>query len=177
MRLSRLLISLVFLAPALSAAAGVTVDWDAKAPFASYKTWAFKPGTPARSELNQTRLESILTNALAAEGLAPAGADPDLWVVTHAASEIRQGVRVTDYGYGYGAGYYRYGYGYHDIEVDSYEYKVGTLIVDIVDAKTGKLAWRGEASDTIGDDPKKLEKKVAKVVTKMFQQYPPPPAK
>ena len=174
MRVSRVVLSLVLVALALPAAAGVVVDWDSKATFAAYKTWAWKQGTPARSELAQSRLEKIVEGALAGEGLTPSEASPDLFVLTHCASEMRQELRVTDYGYAYGPGYYRWGYGYPSYDVDTVTYRVGTLVIDIVDAKTGKMVWRGEASDTIGDDPQKLEKKVSKVVAKMFLKYPPP---
>lgn len=180
MTLPRIATALVLLALiALPARAGVTVDWDDKTSFASYSTWGWRPGTPAKSELVQARIEKLVTEQLAAKGLRVAESSPDLFVVTHASSELRQELRVNDYGYSYGPGYYRWGSGYHGYEVDTYTYRQGTLIVDLVDAKTGKLVWRGEGTDSFNEnpDPQRVEKKIAKVLSRMFQSYPPPARK
>jgi hypothetical protein len=53
------------------------------------------------------------------------------------------------------------------------EYLVGTLVVDIFDAKTKGLMFRGTASDEISDKPEKNIKKVQKVADKMFKDFPP----
>ena len=52
-------------------------------------------------------------------------------------------------------------------------YQVGTLIVDLWDAKTKKLIWRGVASDTLSDSPQKNQGKIDKVTEEMFKRYPP----
>ena len=46
------------------------------------------------------------------------------------------------------------------------------LVVDVIDARAKKLAWRATASDTVSDNPQKNEKKIHKAVEKMFQKYP-----
>jgi len=52
---------------------------------------------------------------------------------------------------------------------------VGTLVVDLVDAKTTKPVWRGMASDTI--DPKSTgeqkQEALNYAMNKMFAKYPP----
>ena len=53
------------------------------------------------------------------------------------------------------------------------EYMVGTLVVDIFDAKTKALMFRGTASDEISDKPEKNVKKVQKAADKMFKDFPP----
>jgi hypothetical protein len=50
---------------------------------------------------------------------------------------------------------------------------VGTLVVDIFDAKTKALVFRGTASDEISDKPEKNIKKVEKASAKMFKDFPP----
>jgi hypothetical protein len=50
----------------------------------------------------------------------------------------------------------------------------GQLVVDIGDAKTKKLLWMGNASDTLSDKPEKNADKINKVVKKMFEKFPPP---
>jgi hypothetical protein len=53
------------------------------------------------------------------------------------------------------------------------EYLVGTLVVDIFDAKTKGLMFRGAATDEISDKPEKNVKKVQKAADKMFKDFPP----
>jgi hypothetical protein len=50
---------------------------------------------------------------------------------------------------------------------------VGSGVVDIFDAKTKKLVFRGTASDTLSDKPEKNEKKIEKSMEKMFKDFPP----
>ena len=52
-------------------------------------------------------------------------------------------------------------------------YKVGTLVVDLFDAKTKKLLWRGSSSDTLSNNSDKNIKNLDKGVEKMFQKFPP----
>jgi hypothetical protein len=53
------------------------------------------------------------------------------------------------------------------------EYLIGTLVVDIFDAKSKQLMFRGTASDEISDKPEKNIKKVEKASNKMFKDFPP----
>jgi len=49
---------------------------------------------------------------------------------------------------------------------------VGTLVVDMLDANTKNLIWRGVASDTLSNNNDKNTKKLDKDVEKMFQHFP-----
>jgi len=53
------------------------------------------------------------------------------------------------------------------------EYTVGTLVVDIFDAKSKELLFRGTASDELSDKVEKNQKKLAKASDKMFKDFPP----
>ena len=53
------------------------------------------------------------------------------------------------------------------------EYTVGTLVVDMFDAKTKNLVFRGTAEDEISDNPEKNTKRLEKASTKMFKNFPP----
>ena len=48
----------------------------------------------------------------------------------------------------------------------------GTLIVDLYDAKSQSLVWRGIAQDTLSKNGNKNQQMVQKAVTKMFKQWP-----
>jgi hypothetical protein len=49
---------------------------------------------------------------------------------------------------------------------------VGTLVVDLYDAKNQSLVWRGIAQDTLNNNGSKNQQLVQKAVTKMFKQWP-----
>jgi len=55
--------------------------------------------------------------------------------------------------------------------VDTYE--VGTLVVDIFDARTKEAIWRGTSSKTLSGDPQKNAENLNKAVVKMLKDFPP----
>ena len=50
---------------------------------------------------------------------------------------------------------------------------VGSRVVDLVDAGSKELVWRGMASETLASNPEKSEKRINKVVKKLFKKSPP----
>ena len=48
----------------------------------------------------------------------------------------------------------------------------GTLIVDLYDAKSKSLVWRGIGQDTLSNNGNKNQQTVGKAVQKMFKQWP-----
>ena len=47
-----------------------------------------------------------------------------------------------------------------------------TMIVDLYDAKTQSLVWRGIAQDTLSNNGNKNQQNVEKAIQKMFKQWP-----
>jgi hypothetical protein len=67
------------------------------------------------------------------------------------------------------------GYCYEDCQPQIIEYEQGTLVLDVVDARTLKVIWRGWAQDSIQgiiDDQARLERQVDKAVTRIFERFP-----
>ena len=52
---------------------------------------------------------------------------------------------------------------------------MGTLVVDIADAKKGELAWRGIGVKEVKTDakPEKRDKSINDAMKKIFKNYPP----
>jgi hypothetical protein len=79
---------------------------------------------------------------------------------------------------GFGGGWRWRGFGgFGDSTTTVDTYKVGTLVIDLFDASTKKLIWRGSASDTLSDKSDKNIKTLDKAVQKMFDRFPPSPKK
>ena len=55
--------------------------------------------------------------------------------------------------------------------VDVYEYQEGTLVIDIVDMRTGQVIWHAKASSRVEEEMPKLGGKIKDVVKKIFNSY------
>jgi hypothetical protein len=168
-----LIFLMVFIVCSLSMAK-VTVDWDKTADFTKYKTYAWAKGTPASNPLINDRIIAAIDNELAAKGMQKVDdpASADLVVIYHAALSEETQLNTTDMGGGWG---WRWGGGMSTTTVD--KIPKGQLVVDIGDAKTKKVLWMGNASETLSDNPEKNTEKVNKVTKEMFKKFPPPAKK
>jgi hypothetical protein len=79
-------------------------------------------------------------------------------------------------GFSSGWGAYRWG-GNRSGMVRAEEITVGTLVVDMVDAKSNTIVWRGIASKDLDDraSAAKRDKNAQKAMEKLFKNYPPQP--
>ena len=114
-------------------------------------------------------------NTLTEKGWTKVEENPDALVLLHGATEKQRNLNTF-----YSGGYGGYGYrgwggmgGMGTATTTVSEYMVGTLVVDIFDAKSKSLLFRGNASDEISDKPEKNVKKVEKAASKMFKNFPP----
>ena len=158
----------------------VKVDFDKAADFTKYKTFAIKLGTSWNNPLGEKRVLAEIQQGLTEKGWTATTDDAkaDAIVVLHGATEKQKSLN-TFYSGGYGGYGWRGGWGggmsSSTTTVD--EYTVGTLVVDIFDAKTKALVYRGTASDEISNKPEKNAKKLAKASDKLFKDFPPGSAK
>ena len=74
---------------------------------------------------------------------------------------------------GLGPGWGWWGWGPRNETTEVVNYRTGTLVIDMYDARTKQLLWRGTADDTLSSKPEKNEKKLDKAVDKMFDKFPP----
>ncbi len=181
----KLVKTLVLAGVALAVASGawaqdVKVDYDKAANFGAIKTFSLKLGTAWGNQIGEKRVMDEFTEALTAKGwkVAPEG-QADSQVVLHGATQTKRSLN-TFYSGGMG------GYGYRGwggmggtgtATTTESEYTVGTLVVDIFDAKGKSLLWRGVAQDELSDKTDKNIKKLGKASEKLFKDFPPGSAK
>ena len=157
----------------------VNNDFDPTIDFSVYSTYAWirqatnisgnAQQAVAQNSLTGKRIMNAVDQQMAGKGFSMTD-DPELLVVYH--TGVQDKVQVTDWGYGYG----RYGGWYGGGGVDVYNYQQGTLIVDLVDAKSKDLVWRATAQGVLSESnpsPEQMQEKINNVVGKMFQKYPP----
>jgi hypothetical protein len=161
--------TLMLVLASASFAAQVKTDYDRSANFGQYKTYSWQQ-VNTRDQLMVDRIKSAVNSALAAKGWTevPSGGNAALVAV-----ETTRNQQTLDTFYnGFGGGR-RWGGGFGTSTTTVQTYKVGTLVVDIVDANSKKLIWRGSASDTLSNNSDKNIKELDKGVNKMFSHFPP----
>jgi hypothetical protein len=181
MRLHRILgLALAVAAlPAIAAAQKTTYDFDKSAPFANYKTYSMKDGTPTGQPLIDKRIEAAIEAQLEARGFVRNDKVPDVVVTYHVAfneekdiSSFSSGPMYGGYGYGYGWGG---GWGTTTTDVRVRNILIGTLAIDILDANKKEIAWRGLGTKEVNTSakPDKRDENIGKAVEKIFKNYPP----
>ena len=166
-------------APVLLTAQKVSYDYEKSANFASFKTYAQKDGTKVGQPLIDDRIGAAIDTQLAAKGLTKAASNPDVVVIYHVAFDKEKD--ISTYSSGYGGGYGPYGYGWGGgwaggtTTTQVRDIVVGTLVIDIADAKKNQLAWRGMGVKEINTqaNPEKRDKSINEAVKKIFKNYPP----
>ncbi len=144
----------------------VSYDFDKTANFAAFETYAWVPGVNLTDELNHKRVVAAVDAQLTSKGLRQKGSNPDVLVAYHA--RVSRDLEVAGDAWG---GYRRAGWGRARVE----EVLVGTLVIEMVDARTGRVVWRGVATKDLDTNasPEKREKNISKAAEKVFKKYPP----
>ena len=151
-------------------AQNVKTDYARGTDFSQYKTFMWIKEPQTRNPLTKQRVIDDVNAALTAKGLQLVTGDADLGIAAHAATKQNQTLNTFYNGFGGG---WRWGgrFGSATTTVDTYT--VGTLVVDIFDAKTKDAIWRGTSSKTLSGDPEKNAASLNKAVAKMFKDFPP----
>jgi Domain of unknown function (DUF4136) len=161
-------IAMLLVLTAASFAQQVKTDYDHNANFGQYKTYSWEK-VQTRDPLLVDRIKDAVNGALTAKGWTQVDSGGDVSVV---ATEITQNQQTLNTFYdGFGGGR-RWG-GFGDATTTTETYKVGSLVVDLFEAKTKTLIWRGSSSDTLSNNADKNTKNLDKGVQKMFAHFPP----
>jgi hypothetical protein len=173
-------IALAFLVAAPAAAQKVYVDYDRTADLTSYRTFAWGDTPEASLSDNNPFIHSRIKNAieyyLTKGGLTEVESDPDLYVTYYGESGEKVSFMTTSvgWGYGYGPGWYwdpYWGSMGGMTTTTPIVHEAGTLVIDIWDAKTNNLVWRGTLEGTIPENPQKLSKKVESGIAKIVKKW------
>ena len=160
---------------ATASLAEVKTDYDRAAEFSRYKTYSWGK-VHTENPLWVDRIKEAVASALATKGWTEVESGGDVSIMAMEMTEDHRTLQ-TYYdsfggGWGWGGGFGGGG-GFGDATTTEDTYKVGTLVVDLFDAKTKKLFWRGSASDTISNKSDKNIRDLDKGVQRMFDHFPP----
>jgi len=154
----------------LVGAQSVTYDFDRSADFTRFKTHAWVRGTNVSDELNHKRIVRAIDAQLTARGFSKVEAigNPDVLVAYQASFDRDLEINASGLG-----GYRLAGPRSGTARVE--EVVIGTLAIDMMDAQTKNIVWRGVASRDLDAkaSPEKKEKNINKTAEKIFKNYPP----
>jgi Domain of unknown function (DUF4136) len=179
-RLVLVLMGIVFLLAGKLSAQEVKTDYDRSANFTQYKTYSWEH-VKTKDPLDVDRIKNAVNGTLSAKGWTQVDSGGDVSIIAIQMTQNEQTLNTFYDGYGGGWGWRRFGGGgfggFGDATTTTETYRVGTLVVDLYDAKTKQLIWRGSASDTLSNNSNKNIKNLDKGVEKMFKQFPPASSK
>jgi hypothetical protein len=157
---------LACIVPAIALGQQVSVNYNKSQNFTKYHTYAWAPdnANKIQNSILAQQAQSDINTALQGKGLqmVQEPQNPDLIVAANGGlkqqtSYSAMGMR----GFGGGMG-----------TITPEQNVIGTMIVDLYDAKAKNLLWRGIAQNTLSNNGNKNSQMVSKAVQKMFKQYP-----
>jgi hypothetical protein len=167
------LLGMTLLFAGKSSAQQVKTDYDRDANFTQYKTYSWEQ-VKTQNALDVDRVKSAVSAVLAAKSWTQVDSGGDVSIVAMEITRNQQTLNTFYDGFGGGWGWRRFGGGgFGEATTTTETYKVGTVVIDLFDAKTKQLIWRGTSSDTLSNNSDKNIKNLDKGVQKMFKQFPP----
>jgi hypothetical protein len=179
---SRLLLNIVsaLIIVGCEAPLKVITDHDRTVNFYNYSTFAIDSlaeHEQSLSQLNAHRIIEGIKAAMVSKGFEETTSDPDLRVNAVTIMKNRQEVTANTNYYGYGGVYRPYGWGtgsggaYTTYNVS--DYLDGSIIIDIVDARTNKLIWEGAGNKEIDKPSKDLDASIRSAILRIMKDFPP----
>ncbi len=156
----------------------VNYDYDQNVEWTKFKTYGWMdvspqpsdPSSPLRNTpLLQQRVHNSVDFEMQNRGITMSD-NPDLLVVYHIGTQEQ--IQVTDWGYRY-SDYY---WGYGGRQIDVYQFTEGSLVIDLVDAETQNLVWRGTGTGVVDQaqkSPEEMQDRANNVINKIMKSFPP----
>ena len=158
--------TIVCISTAVAAGQQVSVNYNHSQSFSGYHTYAW--GSNNNNQIQNSILAQVaqqdIDTALQGKGLQKVqeSQNPDLILL--ASGGMRQQTSYNAWGMrGIGGGMGG---------ITPQQNVEATLIVDLHDAKSQSLIWRGIAQDTLSNNGDKNQKMVQSAISKMFKQWP-----
>lgn len=184
------LIAIAMLTVGCGSSVSVTSDYDKATDFSKYNTFSYYGWADNSDQLltqfDKDRVETAFKNEFANRGWTGNQSDGDAIVSLYLV--VDQKTSYSSYTDHYNNGMYggmysgRYGYGYGGMGMGTStttttenNYEVGTLIVDVFDAKDKKQIWQGIGKGTVNENKNKREERINSAVAKIMKAFPVQP--
>src|SRR5271165_1216602 len=161
----------------------IRVHYDKSIDFSKYKTYGWAPVGAVAHPMLALDVVGAVDQEMAAHGLTKVPSNPDLLVQMYGSVDSEVSMTSNNPIYNATGGippfdpsmtspgdslYWDSYYGNSTVVVYP-----GQLVIDLIDFKTKKLAWRGFAAEAISPkNPDKLMEEVNSTIKKLFKEYP-----
>jgi len=170
LKISSFLLSTLLFSSTSLIGAQVHTDFDHSANFASYKTYSWMK-VQAGNSLWDDRLTQDVDAQLTSKGWTKVDSGGAAQVGAFRSTQDQQTLETFYEGFG---GWRWRGFGDDSVATTTTEVtKVGNVVIDIFDANTKKLVWRGSDSDDLSSNSDKNIEKLQKDINRMFKRFPP----
>jgi len=143
-------------------ASSVRYDYDREVNFSAWKKVAWQASGPVDLSIPSQRIRRALEYGFKAKGYTFVERDSADFVIAYDAAAWKE-TRIS--GRYYGPAFGR--------SVDMERVPMGVLQLHVIDAKTGRIAWRGAVSGVLAKNGDEAEKKTAKAVEQLLEKFPP----
>ena len=161
----------------------IRVHYDKSLDFSKFKTYGWAPHGAVAHPMLALDAVGAVEDELNARGLHKVAENPDLIIAFYGAVDSEVSMTSNNPIYNATGGippfdpsmtspgdslYWDSYYGNSTVVVYP-----GQLVIDVIDFKTKKLAWRGFAAEAISpNNPDKLMSEVTSTIKKLFKEYP-----
>ncbi len=170
---------ILLLVTAASARDKISVSYAKGFNFSQYKTYAWAEHGAVAHPLLAADIVGAIDQELQARGLQKVTSNPDLIIQIYGSLDTDMTMYSNDPLYAGSGGIPPFDPGmtgpafvgfYGNTSVTVHK---GEMIVDLIDAKSKKLVWRGMATESVSShDAEKLIDEVNGAISKMFKEYP-----
>lgn len=171
------LVAVALLASGCASGPDVRADYDRTADFGKYRTYGFLTGeTQQFKSLGQQLAQAAAAREMESRGYTKSD-NPDLVLAFNGKLEEKTDIESTPapyYGPGWGyRGWYGAPYGGYGTEVTTRHYKVGTLVMDVVDREKKQAVFQGGVEGVVTKEMLKNKQAVIEqAVAHIFSRYP-----
>ena len=169
-RLASLVLFTALVSGATTLAKDVRTDYDKKINFEQFHSYSWGQ-VQTSNPLWESRIKDAVDKELNEKGWQKVQSGGDVVLMAVGATKNEQEYQ-TFYD-GLGGGWRWGGFGDTMATTTTQNYRVGTLVVDMYQANSKHLIWRGTSSDTLSNNTEHNEKDFDKAVDKMFKKFPP----
>jgi len=153
----------------------ISTDYSEATDFKQFSTFKYvdsDQNLAATYNLQHQRVVEAVKQEMMSEGYTEVSTDPDVFVTYFAGIDKQVVLHSTGMAHGRGRGWHG-GTMMATSTTTSQTIHTGTLVIDIWDARTDVLVWRGQVSDALTGNPDRTADSIKRGVNKVFKEYPP----
>ena len=150
----------------------INADWDKEADFSAFRTFAFSDeGLPFINEKVGVAVRELIAAELGIKGYEHVEADnADFLLVLFPGQ--KDGLRVDWYSMGYMPWWGLWGGGI-GVGARTTDIKIGSMMVDIVEARQMRMVWRGSVDIELKPDINRSIDRISGSIEDLFRNFPP----